>query len=91
MTAISAPTAQPISYSTLLELLSSHGPAYENLGAGVREAAICLQDAQTFYDLPSGLDEPLVRFRWHLDQAFVALEDARALVADAADLQQADH
>ena len=91
MTALSELTAQPISYSTLQQLLSSHGPTYENLGAGVRDAAICLQEAQTFYDLPADLNEPLVRFRWHLDQAFVALEDARALVADAADLHQADH
>ena len=91
MTALSELTAQPISYSTLQQLLSSHGPTYENLGAGVRDAAICLQEAQTFYDLPADLNEPLVRFRWHLDQAFAALEDARALASDAADLHQADH
>lgn len=88
MTAISELIAQPITRSTLLELLSSEGQAHENLGAGVREAALCLQHAQAFYDLPAVLEEPLARFRWHLDQAFVALEDARALVADEADLQQ---
>lgn len=80
MTTISGLTAQPITRSTLLELLSSQGAAYENIGSGVREAALCLQDAQAFYDLPAVLEEPLRRFRWHLDQAFVALEDARELV-----------
>lgn len=79
MTALSELTAQPISYSTLLELLSSHGQAHENLGAGVRESALCLQEAQAFYDLPPDLEQPLLRFRWHLDQAFVALEHAREL------------
>ena len=79
-TAISEPTAQPISYSTLLELLSSQGQAHENLGAGLREACMCLQDARSFYDLPAALEEPLTRFRWHLDQAFAALEDARELI-----------
>lgn len=88
MTATSELTAQPITRSTLLELLSSKGTAYENLGAGVREAACCLAEAQVFYDLPAVLSEPLARFRWHLDQAFVALEDARELVRDEADLQQ---
>jgi len=90
MTALSELTAQPITRSTLLELLSSQGTAYENLGAGVREAAMCLQHAQAFYDLPAVLSEPLTRFRWHLDQAFVALEDARELVGSAADLQRHD-
>lgn len=80
-TAISEPTAQPISRSTLLNLLSSRGQAHENLGAGVREACLCLQDAQAFYDLPAALQEPLGRFRWHLDQAFAALEDARELIS----------
>lgn len=88
MTAISELTAQPITRSTLLNLLGSQGQAHENLGSGVREAAMCLQEAQAFYDLPAVLEEPLRRFRWHLDQAFVALEDARELVADEADLQQ---
>lgn len=88
MTAILELIAQPISRSTLLDLLSSQGQAHENLGAGVREAAVCLQEAQAFYDLPAVLEEPLTRFRWHLDQAFVALEDARKLVRDEADLQQ---
>lgn len=90
MTALSELTAQPISRSTLLDLLSSQGVAYENLGAGVREAAVCLHDARTFYDLPAVLSEPLSRFRWHLDQAFVALEDARELVGSAADLHHVD-
>lgn len=80
MTAISQLTAQPISRSTLLELLSSQGQAHENLGSGIREAAVCLQDAKTFYDLPAVLQEPLDRFAWHLNQAFAALEDARELV-----------
>ena len=31
---------------------------------------------------------PLARFRWHLDQAFAALEDAREWVGDAADMPQ---
>lgn len=88
MTAISELTAQPITRSTLLDLLSSQGQAHENLGAGVREAALCLQEAQAFYDLPAVLEEPLQRFRWHLDQAFVALEDSRELVGAEADLQQ---
>lgn len=79
-TAISDLTAQPISRSTLLELLSSEGLTYENLGAGLREACMCLQDARSFYDLPAVLEEPLTRFRWHLDQAFAALEDARELI-----------
>jgi hypothetical protein len=78
--AISEPTAQPITRSTLLELLSSQGQVQENLGAGLREACMCLQDARTFYDLPAVLEEPLDRFRWHLDQAFAALEDARELI-----------
>ena len=73
-------TAQPISRSTLMDLLSSHGQAHENLGAGLREACLCLQDAQAFYDLPAVLSDPLSRFRWHLDQAFVALEEARKLI-----------
>jgi hypothetical protein len=88
MTAITELTAQPITRSTLLQLLSSQGQAHENLGAGMREAACCLADAQAFYDLPAVLSEPLGRFRWHLDQAFVALEEARELVASEADLQQ---
>lgn len=88
MTAISAPTAQPITRSTLLQLLSSQGQVHENLGSGVREAAMCLQEAQAFYDLPAVVSEPLARFRWHLDQAFAALEDARELVDDAADMPQ---
>jgi hypothetical protein len=79
-TASSALTAQPISRSTLLDLLSSTGQPYENLGAGVREACLCLQDAQAFYDLPAVLSDPLSRFRWHLDQAFAALEEARELI-----------
>lgn len=79
-TAFSHPTAQPISTKTLEELLSSHGQAHENLGAGLREACLCLQDAHAFYDLPAVLSEPLSRFRWHLDQAFVALEEARELI-----------
>ena len=88
MTALSELTAQPITRSTLLELLSSQGQAHENLGAGIREAALCLGEAQAFYDLPAVLSEPLTRFRWHLDQAFVALEDASELVGSAADLQR---
>jgi len=28
----------------------------------------------------AALEEPLTRFRWHLDQAFAALEDARELI-----------
>ena len=91
MTPISELTAQPITRSTLLSLLSSQGQAHENLGSGVREAALCLQHAQAFYDLPAVLEEPLGRFRWHLDQAFAALEAARELVADEADLQQSDY
>lgn len=79
-TAISELTAQPITRSTLLELLSSSGQAHENLGAGLRESCLCLQDARSFYDLPAVLDEPLTRFRWHLDQAFAALEGARELI-----------
>ncbi len=79
-TAISDLTAQPITRSTLLELLSSDGQAHENLGAGVREACVCLHDARSYYDLPAVLEEPLSRFRWHLDQAFAALEDARELI-----------
>jgi hypothetical protein len=79
-TAISELTAQPITRSTLLELLSSGGQAHENLGAGLREACMCLQDARSFYDLPAVLEEPLTRFRWHLDQAFAALEEARELI-----------
>lgn len=79
-TANSQFTAQPISRSTLLDLLSSQGQAHENLGAGLREACLCLQDAQAFYDLPAVLSDPLSRFRWHLDQAFAALEDARELI-----------
>ena len=79
-TAISEHPAHPISRSTLLELLSSQGQVQENLGAGLREACMCLQDARSYYDLPAVLDEPLTRFRWHLDQAFVALEDARELI-----------
>jgi len=90
MTATTDFTAQPITRSTLLQLLSSQGQAHENLGAGVREAACCLADAQAFYDLPAVLTEPLGQFRWHLDQAFTALEEARRLVADEADLQQSD-
>jgi len=88
MTATAQLTAQPITRSTLLQLLSSQGVPYENLGAGVREAAMCLQEAQAFYDLPAVLEEPLGRFRWHLDQAFAALEDSRELVGAEADLQQ---
>lgn len=80
MTATLQLTAQPITRSTLLQLLSSQGQAHENLGAGIREAAVCLQDAKAFYDLPAVLQEPLDRFTWHLNQAFVALEDARELV-----------
>lgn len=80
MTATLQLTAQPITRSTLLQLLSSQGQAHENLGAGIREAAVCLQDAKAFYDLPVVLQEPLDRFTWHLNQAFVALEDARELV-----------
>lgn len=79
-TAFSQHTAQPISRSTLQELLSSQGQAHENLGAGLREACVCLQDAQAFYDLPAVLSEPLERFRWHIDQAFAALEEARELI-----------
>jgi hypothetical protein len=79
-TAISDLTAQPITRSTLLELLSSDGQAHENLGAGIKESCMCLQDAKSFYDLPAVLDGPLSRFRWHLDQAFAALEDAQDLV-----------
>jgi hypothetical protein len=79
-TANSQFTAQPISRSTLLDLLSSQGQAHENLGAGLRESCLCLQDAQAFYDLPAVLSDPLARFRWHLDQAFAALEDARELI-----------
>jgi hypothetical protein len=78
-TAISDLTAQPITRSTLLQLLSSQGVPYENLGAGVREAAMCLHEAQAFYDLPAALSEPLARFRWHLDQALAVLEDAKEL------------
>ena len=88
MTATSELTAQPITRSTLLELLSSQGQVHENLGAGVRQATMCLQEAQVFYDLPAVVSEPLARFRWHLDQAFAALEDARELVGDAADMPQ---
>ena len=79
-TAFSDLTAQPITRSTLQELLSSSGQAHENLGAGIREACVCLQDARSFYDLPAVLQEPLDRFRWHLDQAFAALEEARDLI-----------
>lgn len=80
MTALSQHTAQPITRSTLLQLLSSQGQAHENLGAGVREAAMCLHDAKAFYDLPAVLKEPLERFAWHLQQASIALEDASGLV-----------
>ena len=73
-------TAQPISSSTLQEMLSTQGQCHENLGAGVREACVCLHDARSYYDLPAVLDEPLSRFHWHLDQAFAALEDARELI-----------
>lgn len=90
MTAFLQPTAQPITRSTLLQLLSSQGQTHENLGAGVRAAALCLEDAQTFYDLPAVISEPLGLFRWHLDQAFEALEAARDLVGDEADLQHKD-
>lgn len=79
MTALSQLTAQPITRSTLLQLLSSEGQAHENLGAGVREAAACLQEAKVFYDLPAVLQEPLERFAWHLQQATAALADAREL------------
>ena len=79
-TAFSDLTAQPITRSTLQELLSSHGQAHENLGAGLRESCVCLQDARSFYDLPAVLQEPLDRFRLHLDQAFAALEEARELI-----------
>lgn len=80
MTALSQHTAQPITRSTLLQLLSSQGQAHENLGAGVREAAVCLQEAKAFYDLPAVLQEPLDRFAWHLNQAIAALDEARELV-----------
>lgn len=79
-TAISETTAQPISRSTLQQLLSSEGQVHENLGAGVREALLCLRDARTYYDLPAVLSEPLERFAGHLREAFVALEDARELI-----------
>jgi hypothetical protein len=55
-TAISQLTAQPINRTTLLELLSSQGQAHENLGAGLREACICLEEARAFYDLPAARD-----------------------------------
>lgn len=80
MTALLPLTSQPITRSTLLELLSSEGLTYENLGAGVRESLSCLDDAQEFYDMPAVLSEPLGRFRWHLEQALLALGEAKALV-----------
>lgn len=80
MTTISPITVQPISRATLQDLLSCNGQVHENLGAGVNEATICLQDAMAFYDLPAVLSEPLSRFRLHLDQALVALADARQLL-----------
>lgn len=79
-TAISDLTAQPITRSTLLELLSSEGQAHENLGAGVREACVCLQDARSYYDLPAALVEPLQRFEHHLRFALAELEEARELI-----------
>ena len=81
-TSISELTAQPISRSTLLELLSSKGQAHENLGAGLREVCLCLQHAVNFYDMPKVLEEPLTRFRDCLDGAFEALEEARAIIED---------
>lgn len=80
MTALLHQTQQPISSSTLLQLLSSQGQVSENLGAGVREAATCLQEALAYYAIPEALEEPLGRFRWHLGQALKALEDAKAMV-----------
>ena len=79
-TAITALTAQPISRSTLLELLSSDGQAHENLGAGIRDALLCLEEAQAFYDLPAVLSEPLDRFAKHLRDALQTLEEARGLL-----------
>jgi hypothetical protein len=79
-TAISDLTAQPISRSTLLELLSSKGLAYENLGAGVLSALACLEQAQAFYDLPAALVEPLQRFEHHLRFALAELEQATKLI-----------
>lgn len=73
-------TAQPISSSTLQEMLSTQGQCHENLGAGVREALLCLQDARSFYDLPAVLSEPLERFTDHLREALAALEEARELI-----------
>jgi hypothetical protein len=79
-TAISELTAQPISRSTLLELLSGEGLTYENIGAGVLSSLACLEQARAFYDLPEALAEPLQRFEHHLRFALVELEEATKLI-----------
>ena len=73
-------TAQPISRTTLQELLSTQGQCHENLGAGVREAVLCLRDAKAFYDLPAAVSDPLERFADHLRLALAELERASELI-----------
>jgi len=79
-TASLPPQARPISRETLIELLSSQGQCHENLGSGVREALVCLNDARHYYDLPAVLAEPLDRFANHLREAIGALEEAREVL-----------
>ena len=82
-TAFCALTGQPISASTMTDLLGQEGLAYEALGAGVRDAIKCLSDAREFYALPEALGPGLSRFEGHLEQALAVLAELQS----EADLQ----
>ena len=77
-TAFCALTGQPISASTLNDLMGQEGLAYESLGAGVRDALRCLSDAREFYALPEALGPGLSRFEGHLKQALVVLAELQS-------------
>lgn len=75
-TAIRPYSAQHISRATLSELLGTHGPAYEALGAGVLAALDCLEQSRAFYSLPQAIQPELDSFAIHLHQALLALKRA---------------
>lgn len=80
MTTLSAGERHSASCADLLHLLAATGVPDEALGAGIQASLDTLDYSESWYELPSYLDEHLATVRLHLGLALAALEQGRHLV-----------
>ncbi len=80
MTTVQAQQGHPASAADLLHLLATNGVPDEAIGAGIKASLDTLDYSESWYELPSYLDEHLATVRLHLGLALAALEQGRRLV-----------